>query len=191
MLGRDAYLNANLPANIKLDLVSGQRGLGARFWCGLGQIPERPEVRELVPEGTRKPRPLGDMISSAADAKEAQRSNGRRSNLINNPTQLLPGPSEEKHQPLKGRCPKIQKDEEVQEQVGGPKSQAPPRAPPRAVPGEPSAPWSRHETHHRASLGALWTTLQAQKGGCLGVQDTLWDAGKEHLGVAQVLLWDV
>ena len=125
--------------------MCGRSLLGTRFWCGLGQSLGSPEVSELATEGARKPRPLGD-ISSAADAKEAQRNSSRMGNLINNLTQLLPGPSEEKQQPLKGQCPKLQKDKNIEEQVGGTPitdTHTHPRTPPRAVPGEPSAPRSQ------------------------------------------------
>lgn len=53
---------------------------------------------------------LGEVLSSFAYTKDAQRNNG---NLINNLPWLLPGSSEERHQPIKGPFPKIQKGTEV------------------------------------------------------------------------------
>ena len=127
--------------------------------------------------------------------KDAQRGNGRWG------TQIIPCPSSSQahhrsQQPITGPSAEAQRSTGMHSGRQEPKLRTRRKGPPvqdtpKAVPGEPSAPWSRRETHHHASSGALCITLQAQKGGCLGVQDTLCDAGKEHFRIAQDLLQDV
>lgn len=61
-------------------------------------------------------------------------------------------------------------------------------APPGALPGEPSAPLSRCETHHQESTAGAPFRLGEEGGAVYGAPDTLQDSEEGHYGTSQDLL---